>query len=140
MKTLMRLLFELWIVPAFGKFTMTPTITYVDATGPVIRVGFNVALAGNYVAGGDTVNLATAAQDPAFVGMVPAVESLGAPIDFDCWDAGGDITYIVAPKIGTTASNNKVKIGSALGSEISGAYSGLSVTLQLMGEAVFNKL
>jgi hypothetical protein len=140
MKSLFRLFFQLWILPSFGKFTMTPTLVYVDATGPVIRVGFNVAVSGNYVAGGDTINLSTAAQDPAFVGLVAAIESLGAPIDFDCWDAGGDITYIVAPSIGTTAANNKVKIGSSLGSEISGAYSSLSVTLKLIGEAVFNKL
>ena len=140
MKSIFNLFFQLWILPLLGKFIMTPTITYIDATGPVIRVGFNVALSGNYVAGGDTVNLSAAGQDPAFVGQVAAIESLGAPIDFDCWDVSGDITYIIAPKMGTTGANNKVKIASALGSEVSGAYSGLSVTPQLIGEAVFNKL
>jgi hypothetical protein len=140
MKTFLRMLFEMWIAPAFGKSLLAVTITYIDATGPVIRVGFNLAASGNYVAGGDTINLLTAAQDPAFVGQVASVESLGGPIDFDVWDTGGDITYIIAPKMGTTAANNKVKIASSLGSEISGAYSSLSVTLQLIGEAVFNKL
>lgn len=120
---------------------LTPTITYVDATGPVIRVGFNLAASGTYPTGGDTVNLSTAAVDPAYVGMVPSIEALGAPIDMDIWDAGGGFTTGVAASIGTTNANNKMLAFSAFGTQIGNgtAYSGLSIG-KLIGEAVYAKL
>lgn len=120
---------------------LTPTITYIDATGPVIRVGFNVAAAGNYVAGGDTLNLSTAAADPAFVGMVPAIESLGAPLDFDVWDQSGNIADSVFPVVGLTAATCKVKFASSFGGELAAsAYPAAITGGKLVGEAVFNKL
>jgi hypothetical protein len=141
MKSFLRLLFQLWIAPAFGKFLLTPTITYIDSTGPVTRVGFNIVASGSYVAGGDTLNLSTAGADPAFVGMVPAIEALGGPIDFDVWDAGGNIANGVFPVKGTTAATCKVKFTSAFNSELSaGAYPAALTGATLMGEAVFNKL
>jgi hypothetical protein len=121
---------------------LTATITYVkgDGGGP-IRVGFNAVLSGNYPTGGDTVNLATALPDPNFVGLCPAVESLGPPIDFDCWDVSGQITYVVAPTIGATpAAAGKVRLATALTTELAnGAYPGSATSMKLQGEAVFNK-
>jgi hypothetical protein len=141
MKSLFRLFFQLWLLPAFGKFLLTPTITYVDATGPVIRIGFNLVASGAYSTGGDTINLQTAAQDPAFVGQVASIESLGGPIDFDVWDAGGNIANGVFPVKGSTSANSKAKFTSAFNTELSaGAYPGSITGATLMGEAVFNKL
>lgn len=121
---------------------LTPTITYVSKSGSTLRVGFNVALSGNYATGGETINLATAAQDAAYQGMLPAIESLGAPIDFDLWDSGGGIKTIIAPVIGTSpAAAGKMKLASALNTEIGNgvAYSGLGI-VSVSGEAVFNNL
>jgi hypothetical protein len=143
MKRILRFLFSMWILPAAGKFALAVTITYVDATGPVIRVGFNLAPSGSYVTGGDTVNLSTATQDPSYVGMVPAIESLGAPIDFDIWDTSGDILYATYPVMGATAATCKLKRSASgtFGTELAAAaYPAGIVTDKLMGEAVFNKL
>jgi hypothetical protein len=141
MKSILRLLFATWILPVFGKSLLTPTITYVDSTGPVTRVGFNIAASGSYVSGGDTVNLSTAGADPNFIGMVPAIESLSAPIDFDVWDMGGQITYVVAPVVGATAATCKVKFATALTTELSAASYPAGLTgAKLVGEAVFNKI
>jgi hypothetical protein len=139
MKSILRLFFQLWILPAFGKSLLTVTITYIDSSN-VLRVGFNIAATGSYVTGGDTVNFSTASQDPLFQGMVAAIESLSAPIDLDIWDAGGDVTYILAAVIGATAATCKLKIASSLGSEISGAYPVGITGGKIIGEAVFNKL
>src|SRR5438270_710912 len=68
------------------------SITSINSVGQQIRVAFNLILTGNYPTGGDTVNFATAVQDPAFVGMAAAVEALGAPISLDIWDQGGNLT------------------------------------------------
>lgn len=141
MKTIFRALFTLWILPVFGKSLLNLTMTYVDATGPVIRVGGKGTATVNYVAGGDTANLGGATQDPVFIGQVPAIESLSGPIDFDFWSVGGDITYAVFPVIGTTAGNCKVKFASALGSELAaGAYPSQITGDSFNWEAVFNKV
>jgi hypothetical protein len=140
MKQFFKMLFELWIAPAFGKFILTPTITYVHAQGSVIRVGFNLTPSGTYTTavGGDTINLATAAVDPSYVGMVPAIEALGAPIDFDIWDVSGNLANTYFPIMGNAQTNSKLKIASAFNTELgTGAYPG---TIKLIGEAVFNKL
>ena len=123
---------------------LTPTITYVDSTGPVIRIGFNLATSGTYTNkanGGDKFNLATAAQDPLYQGMIAYVAALlGTPLDVDVWDAGGDVTTIVAAVLGTNLTNCYVMLASALGTELgNGAGYPGSVT-KLIGEAVFNKL
>jgi hypothetical protein len=143
MKSLLKLFWECWVAPAFGKFLLTPTITYVDATGPVIRVGFNILSSGNYATGGDTLNLSTAGQDPLYQGMVAQIESLGPPIDLDVWDASGDILYAVYPILGATAATCKVKRSGSgtFGTELAaGAYPAGILADKLMGEAVFNKL
>jgi hypothetical protein len=123
---------------------MAVSITYVDATGPVIRVGFNLTPSGTYTTGGDTVNLASATQDPAFQGMLPQIEALGAPIDLDIWDGGGNLANPVFPVLGSTQANNKVKVATAFNTELGNAvsYSGnlISGGSKLMGEAVFQKL
>jgi hypothetical protein len=117
------------------------TITYVAPIGNgQIRVGFNIAPSGNYVPGGDTVNLATASQDPLFVGSAASVEALGAPLNMDIWDCGGGIKSLVSAILGTNPSNGKMKVATALNTEAGTvAYSGLGF-VTLVGEAVFNKL
>jgi len=122
---------------------LTVTITYVDDTGPIIRVGFNAVATGSYPTGGDVVNLATALPDPNFIGMVPAVESLGPAIDFDIWDVSGQITYLLQPVIGTTnpAAAGKLFIQSSLGTQLAaGAYAAAALAMKIQGEAVFNKV
>lgn len=121
--------------------SLLATITYVKSDGQLIRVGFNIAASGNYPSGGDTLNLSTAGQDPAFIGTVPAIESLGGPINLDVWDAGGNITNGVFPVLGSSGANSKVKFTSAFNTELAaGAYPGSITGGKLMGEAVFNKV
>jgi hypothetical protein len=116
-------------------------ISYVAPVGNgQIRVGFNMTLSGNYVPGGDTINFATATQDPAFVGMVAAVEALGAPISMDVWDAGGGLQSGLFAVIGTNPTNCKMKVATAFNTEAGAvAYSGLGI-VKPVGEAVFVKL
>jgi hypothetical protein len=122
------------------------TITYVDATGPVIRVGFNIALAGTYPTGGDPVNLAIAAADPLYVGMVPDIIALGAPIDVDMWDSGGDVAHTFWPILaGVTNQTPKLKIATSNNqTELANntAYAGNTIVTvgKIIGEAVFAKL
>lgn len=115
-------------------------ISYVKSDGQMIRVGFNITPSGNYVPGGDPVNLAAASQDPAFVGLVAAVEALGAPVSLDIWDAGGGIQSGLFPVLGTNPTNSKMKVTTAFNTEAGAvAYSGLGI-VKAVGEAVFNKL
>jgi hypothetical protein len=123
---------------------LNPTITYIVKIGTQIRVGFKLTPSGSYPSGGDTLNFATAAVDPNFVGNVPSVEALGAPISMDVWSAGGNITIIYVAVLGTTNANCKVKLATALGSEATAeAYSSISSTIAtdtIVGEATFNAL
>jgi hypothetical protein len=119
-----------------------PTITYVAKVGSQIRIGFKLAPSGLYVAGGDIVNLATAAADPLFVGAIPAVEALGPPLSIDIWSNGGNITTVYVPVLGTNPSNSKVKGYSALTTEFTGAaaYPASALADTIVGEATFNNL
>jgi|SRR5579859_194229 len=120
--------------------SLAVAISYVKSDGQLIRVGFNLTPSGNYVPGGDTVNLATASQDPSFIGSVAAVESLGAPISLDIWDAGGGIQSGLFPVLGTNLTNSKMKVITAFNTEAGAvAYSGLGI-VKAIGEAVFNKV
>lgn len=123
---------------------MAVSITYITATGVVIRVGFNLAPSGTYPTGGDTVNLAAATQDPLFVGEVAQIEALGAPINLDIWDQGGNIANPVVPVLGSLQTNCKVIVETAfntqLGNGTSYAANLISGGSKLVGEAVFNKL
>lgn len=121
------------------------SITYVDATGPVIRIGFNIFLSGTYPTGGDLLNFMTAVQDPLYQGMYAGVEALGAPVDIDCWDVGGDLTHFEMAILGTTIVNSKIKISTSSNqTELANltAYAGNAIltVAKLIGEAVFNKL
>jgi hypothetical protein len=116
------------------------SITKVIADGQNCRVSFNLIPSGNYVAGGDIVDFTKAVQDPAFFGTVPYIPSDQGPIDFDVWDAGGNIANGVFPVAGSTQSNNKVKFTSAFNTELAaGAYPAAITGTKLQGEAVFNK-
>jgi hypothetical protein len=121
---------------------MLVTLTYVKSDGQMIRVGFNAVASGTYPTGGDTINLATAGQDPAFIGDVAEIESTGAPIDFDIWDVGGNIANGLQPVIGTSvAAAGKAKFTSAFNTELANSgYPGSITGSKLQGEAVFNKV
>lgn len=118
---------------------MAATITYVAKVGSQLRVGFKVAASGNYVTGGDTLNLATAGQDPLFAGIVADVIASQGPTNLDVWSEGGNLAnhYYAIP--GTTPANNKVKIDSAFNTELSaGAYPAGVTGDTIVGEASFN--
>lgn len=120
---------------------LNPTITYLKSDGPMIRVGFKLAPSGSYVTGGDALNLAIAPADPLFVGSVPAIESLGAPINLDVWDQSGNIANGVFPVTGANQTALKVKFTSAFNTELAASgYPGSITGGNLVGEAVFNKL
>lgn len=120
------------------------TITYVAKLGSQLRVGFKVALSGSYPPGGETINFATAAQDANFQGMAAAVEALGAPLSLDMWSNGGNITTFYSPVLGTTPANSKMKVATALATEVSaGTYAANAPTAAadtICGEATFNNL
>jgi len=118
-------------------------ITSVQAVGQQLRVAFNLIPSGNYTTavGGDTLDFTTAVPDPAFVGMLAAIESFGPALSLDVWDAGGNLANGIFPVIGTALNNNKVKFTSAFNTELgSGAYPGSITGSKLQGEAIFNKL
>lgn len=140
MKSLFKLFFSVWILPLLGKFAQQVQITYVTPAAGVIRVGFNLVQSGTYVTavGGDVVDFTKATQDPAFVGMLPAIEALGGPISLDIWDVSGNIADTYFAVLGAAQNNSKVKICSSFNGELaSGAY---PTTIKLIGEAVFNRL
>jgi hypothetical protein len=122
--------------------SLAVTITCVTRQGTQIRVGFKAAPGGTYTTGGDVINFATAAVDPLFVGNVPAVEALGAPLSLDAWSNGGNITTFYVPVLGTTIANCKLKGASALGTEFTGgsAYPASALADTIVGEATFNAL
>lgn len=127
--------------------SVATTITYAIKIGTQVRVGFKLAFSGSYPSGGDTINFATATQDPSFVGNVAAVEALGAPISIDMWSQSGNIAMVYYPIVGTSpATGNKVKlvVTSSMGTEATaGTYASISSTIatdNVVGEATFNAL
>jgi hypothetical protein len=127
--------------------SVATTITYAIKIGTQVRVGFKLAFSGSYPSGGDTINFATATQDPSFVGNVAAVEALGAPISIDAWSQSGNIAIAYYPIVGTSpATGNKVKlvVTSSMGTEATaGTYASISSTIatdNVVGEATFNAL
>src|SRR5271166_2544258 len=116
-------------------------ISNVQPMGNQFRVAFNVILTGNYPTGGDTLNFATATQDPNFVGMVPMVDASQGPISLDVWDMGGNITNGVFPVLGANPTNSKLKFTSAFNTELgAGAYPASITSSKIAGEAIFNKM
>lgn len=115
-------------------------ITYVSSNPGPIRVGFKLVKSATYVtgAGGDTIDFTKATQDASFVGMVAAIEALGAPINLDIWDVSGNLATFITVTMGTLQTNSKVQIQTAVNTELgSGAYPS---PMNLVGEAVFNRL
>lgn len=123
---------------------LTPTITYIGKVGSQIRVGFKLAPSGTYTTGGDTVDLATAATDPALIGPGTAIPASTAPINIDIWDESGNVGVTagtaVFPVAGTNSSNCKMKCVTALGTELGNglAYPASVLAATLVGEASFN--
>lgn len=119
------------------------SITKVVAFGQDCTVFFNLPLSGSYVTGGDTVDFTKAVQDAAFQGMVAQIPASLAPVSLQIWDASGNVLNQIAPVLGTTQSNCKVKFGAAstFGTEFAqGAYSAGLLASKLEGCAVFHKL
>ena len=117
------------------------SITSVQAAGQQLRVTFKLAASGNYSTGGDTVNFATATQDPLFQGMIAAIEALGAPLYMSVQSNSGNIANLYFPVLGTGPTNNKLKIISAYNTELSaGPYPGGVTGDTIVGEAIFAKL
>ena len=115
------------------------TITKVAKIGNEYRIGFKLAFSGTYVTGGDTVDFTKATADPAFVGMIPQIMALGAPLSWDVWSNGGNITTFYGEVLGTTLANQKLKVASALTTEITGAaaYPASVLADTVVGEASF---
>jgi hypothetical protein len=142
MKSIFHLFFSCWILPLLGKFTTSVSITKVIADDQDGTVYFNLLLSGNYPTGGDTVNFETAVQDPAFEGNFAGIPASLAPISLDIWDASGEILFQIAPILGTTQANCKVKFGASatFGTQLAaGAYPAGLTGASLQGVAVFHK-
>jgi hypothetical protein len=130
----------------------------VDALGAEIYVTFNVALSGNYPVGGDPLNFTSggtlpATQDPAYIGLLAAVES-SQLLQLDVWDQSGNAINgantinVAAVKSSTSpATGGKIKVAALqsqgtskdaehAASAYEAAYTGASIT----GFAVFSKL
>ena len=125
------------------------SIQTVDALGAQIYCTFNVACSGNYPTGGDPLNFTAGGtlpvtQDPAYIGLVAAVES-SQLLQLDVWTQGGNLARdYVANKVSTNpATGGKLKMNTAKGSTTelaAGAYPG-DVTADLItGYAVFTKM
>jgi len=136
-------------------------IQSVDAAGQNIYVVFKVVLSGNYVAGGDPLNFTgggtlPATQDPAFIGLVAAIES-SSLLQISVESQGGaqiagasttNYSSLVSPSGSPTTINPqtgvKLKV-QALGNNFSvehaaAAYEAAYLNDIITGFAVFNKL
>ena len=142
MKSILKLLFQLWILPILGKFATSVSITKVIADDQDCTVYFNLPLTGNYPAGGDTINFETAVQDPAFQGNVAEIPASQAPVSLLLWDASGELLFQIAAVLGTTQANSKVKFGASatFGTQLAaGAYPAGLTGASIQGQAVFHK-
>lgn len=122
------------------------SIQTVDALGAEIYVSFNVVQTGSYTTavGGDVLNFTSggtnpAVQDPAYIGLVAAIES-SQLLQLDVWSQGGNLAnQYVANKVSTSpATGGKYKIGASgtFGSELgTGSYPSDTLT----GFAIFTK-
>lgn len=120
------------------------TITKVAKIGAEYRVGFKAVFSGSYPTGGEIINFATATADPSFVGLIPQVIALGVPLSWDIWSDGGNFTIAYFPQLGTLQTNQKVRMASSLGTEVTpGTYASISSTIAadtVVGEASFAAL
>ena len=118
------------------------SIQNVDALDNMVQVTGKLILSGSYVTGGDTVNFATAVQDPLFTGLQPNIPSSQPPFNFDAWSQGGNLLNSFAAVIGTAQTNCKLKISAAstFGTEFSaGAYSAALLADDVAFMAIFPK-
>ena len=125
------------------------TLQTIDALGAEIYVSFNIACSGNYPTGGDPLNFTSggtlpATQDPAYIGMVAAVES-SQLLQLDVWTQGGNLARdYVANKVSTSpATGAKIKMNTAKGSTTelaAGAYPGDVTADSITGFAIFTKM
>lgn len=123
------------------------SITGIDTLGALLWVIFNVTTSGNYTTavGGDVLNFTSSGanpvvQDPAYIGMLAAVES-SQLLQLDVWSQGGNLINQYVPNVVSTspASGGKYKIGanSSFGTELgTGAYPADKIA----GCAVFTRM
>lgn len=119
-------------------------VTAVQTMGDHLRVSFNLIPSGNYVVGGDTVDFTKATVDPAAtsgkVGAAVPIQSDQGPVEFDVWDASGNLANAVFPVIGAAQNNCKLKFTTAFNTELTAiAYSAAILASKLQGEAIFPK-
>ncbi len=120
---------------------MPITATVITITDPPgqLRVAVNLAFAGSYVTGGDTLDLTTIIGQ-GHLSKVAVFNN--APVDVDVALGGGfDGEFLP----GTTLANGKLKLFSSGGTEVSaGAYTSnaalLAASLNNTIEFVFDKL
>ena len=119
------------------------SITGIKADGQECIVFFNVAATGTYPVGGDTLNFATATQDPAFQGPTFGIPSSIAPFNLVVWDCSGNIANGVFPVLGTTISNSKVMFTTAFNLQLTNIPYPAPLTVaggaKLQGRATFVK-
>jgi hypothetical protein len=125
------------------------SIQTVDALGAEIYVSFNVALSGNYPAGGDVLNFTSggvlpATQDPAYIGLVAAVES-SQLLQMDVWSQGGNLArdYTASKVSVNPATGAKIKMNSVRGASTeltAGAYPADVTADTVTGFAIFTKM
>lgn len=152
MKSILQFLFQLWILPAFGKFAAQVQINNVDATGACVAVTGYIVLSGNYVTGGDPLNFTgsgtlPAIADPSFVGILAAIESSGL-LNLDVWSMGGSMiggsnstdydvncTKSGSPAIISPQTGAKLKVG-ALGATPTTEHAANGYESQYTGDIV----
>jgi hypothetical protein len=142
MNSIFKLFFSCWILPLLGKFATSVSITKIIDDGQDCMVCFNLPLSGNYVTGGDTVDLTKAVQDALFQGNAVQLPTNLIPVNFDLWDTSGQIAYAVYPVTGTAQNNYKVKFSASatFGTELAaGAYPATLLASKIQGMAVFHK-
>jgi hypothetical protein len=115
-------------------------ITKVVNDAQNARVTFNIIPSGNYTTGvgGDVLDFTQAVADPAFIGLIPQVIQLSAPISLDVWSQGGNIANQYVANLGTALNNSRMKITTAFNTELgTGAYPGSVTGDKICGEAVW---
>jgi hypothetical protein len=125
------------------------SITSLTAGGNNITITFIVTMTGSYPTGGDSLNFATATQDPLFVGIAAQVMSLSL-VEIDVASQGGNLTRSYIPicvKTGTPPVINpstgvKLKVSTtAFGTEHAAAvYESDILNDSISGSATFIKI
>lgn len=125
-------------------------ITNIDGSGNSMYVTFNIVVSGNYPPGGEVLNFAAAALDPAFQGIAARIISSNL-LQVDIWGQGGgsigsnQTNYVAScTKVSgviNPATGVKMKVATlgALTEHGATAYESQYLTDLITGMAVFSK-